>query len=71
MIGLMDSLGRVYQKGDGKGFVWGEKYYEGFPDIVELPLELRKQVARWAVARSMATDEQHRLAAIPLVGPSN
>ena len=42
----MDNVTRVYQTSDGTGFVWGKSRYEGFPDVAELPLPVRKQIAR-------------------------
>jgi DNA-binding transcriptional MerR regulator len=60
----------VYQKADGAGFTFEGRTYEGFKDHVHLPVPVRAQVARWAVARKVANGWQQWLAELPLAPTS-
>jgi DNA-binding transcriptional MerR regulator len=53
---------RAYQKVDGTGFTFDGVSYKGFSDDSRLPLGVRQQIARWAVAHRVANAEQKRLA---------
>ncbi len=61
---------RAYQRVDRDGFVLDGIPYEGFADCPELPLVIRRQIARWAVRRGEASAAQRELAAVgPVAGP--
>lgn len=66
----MTEQGRAYQNVEGTGFVFNRRRFEGFADHVQMPIQVRVQVARWAVARQVATAWQQWLAELPLEEPA-
>ena len=56
---------RAYQRPDGLGFRYRGETFDGFTDRPQLPLSVRVQVARWAVALDQASPSQRELMSLP------
>lgn len=69
IVTAMEERPRAYQASDGSGFVFNSDRFKGFADNTTFPRQVRRQVAVWAVARGVASDEQKRLAGLPIDEP--